>query len=274
MATDLDTRRSRRSILAAAAGAALATAASAVAKPLPADAADGDVVHVGDFNLVGTVTTGVSCSGTGPALRGTTTHDGSSAIGVLGYAATGPATGVTGQADGKRGVGVHGIATNVDGQFAYGIIGESLGNGGIGVLGQSRGQSSNGTGVSGSSDSPNGTGVVGTASAGTGVQGGAVDGIGVLATTVTGTALAVNGKATFSRSGRASVPAGKSHVDVDIPGGLLASANILATIQGFRSGVYVAGVRPNYPASGKARIYLNKVASASAVTSVGWFVVG
>jgi hypothetical protein len=39
-------------------------------------------------------------------------------------------------------------------------------------------------------------------------------------------------------------------------------------------GVYVAAVRPNYPVTGKARIYLNKVASTTASTAVGWLVVG
>ena len=117
-------------------------------------------------------------------------------------------------------------------------------------------------------------GVVGLGFAGQGVRGEAEDGVGVVATATTGTALEVDGKVTFSRSGRASVPAGKSYVDVVVPGGLLASANFLATIQGFRAGVYVAGVRSNYPANGKARIYLNKVASASTATPVGWFVLG
>jgi hypothetical protein len=33
-------------------------------------------------------------------------------------------------------------------------------------------------------------------------------------------------------------------------------------------------VRPNYPATGKFRIYLNKVASASEQTALAWFVLG
>ena len=38
------------------------------------------------------------------------------------------------------------------------------------------------------------------------------------------------------------------------------------------SGVSIAAVRTNYPVAGKARIYLTKVASTTASTSVGWFV--
>jgi hypothetical protein len=87
-------------------------------------------------------------------------------------------------------------------------------------------------------------------------------------------ALRVQGKAAFSRSGRATVPAGKLTVDVTVPGGLDGSPNILATLQLLRPGVYVAAVRPNFPSAGIARVYLNKVASPTAVTPVAWFVIG
>jgi hypothetical protein len=51
---------------------------------------------------------------------------------------------------------------------------------------------------------------------------------------------------------------------------------VLATIQTYRSGVTVAvsGVRLNYPSTGKARIYLTKIASSTSSTPVAWFVVG
>ena len=58
-----------------------------------------------------------------------------------------------------------------------------------------------------------------------------------------------------------------------MPGGLSASkSSVVATIQTYRPGVAIAGVRLNYPSTGKARIYLTKVASATATTPVGWLV--
>ncbi len=137
-------------------------------------------------------------------------------------------------------------------------------------------------GIYGYTDAGDGYGVVGVAAAMTGAAGGAgVCGrghdagmIGVLADSHLGVALKVVGAATFSRSGRASVPKKRAYVDVLVPGGIGAAANVLATIQMYRSGVWVAGVRRNYPVSGKARIYLNKVGSTTATTPVAWFVVG
>jgi len=89
-----------------------------------------------------------------------------------------------------------------------------------------------------------------------------------------GTALRVNGRARFSRSGRALVPKGRSYVDITVPGGLSSStSSVLATIQGYSAGAAVAGVRPNYPSTGKARIYLTRIASKTASTPVGWLVI-
>jgi hypothetical protein len=90
-----------------------------------------------------------------------------------------------------------------------------------------------------------------------------------------GSALIVNGRAKFSRSGRALVPKGRSYVDITVPGGLSSTtSSVLATIQGYSSGAAVSGVRPNYPSSGKARIYLTKIVSKTASTPVGWMVIG
>jgi hypothetical protein len=64
-------------------------------------------------------------------------------------------------------------------------------------------------------------------------------------------------------------------VDVTVPGGLsTTTSSLLATIQTYRGGVAVSGVRLNYPSAGKARIYLTKIASATATTPIGWFVIG
>jgi hypothetical protein len=118
-------------------------------------------------------------------------------------------------------------------------------------------------------------GVLAETTSGQAVRGVAMTtGTGGYFTSDTGTALEVAGKVKFQRSGKASVAANKSSVDVTVPGGLTSSAVVLATIQMNRTGVYIRGVRPNYPTTGKARIYLNKVASTSTTTPVGWLVVG
>jgi hypothetical protein len=97
-------------------------------------------------------------------------------------------------------------------------------------------------------------------------------GYGVLAKSnlATGTGLRVEGKASFNRSGRAKVAAGKSSVDVTVPGGLGGTPLVFANLTSYRAGVAVAAVRPNYPSSGKARIYLTKAVPSA--TYVAWFV--
>ncbi len=56
MSIDTASPRTRRALLAAALGAGAATVASALGRPLPARATDGDVIHVGD-DLTATTTT-------------------------------------------------------------------------------------------------------------------------------------------------------------------------------------------------------------------------
>jgi hypothetical protein len=63
-------------------------------------------------------------------------------------------------------------------------------------------------------------------------------------------------------------------VDVTVPGGLEPNPNVLATLQIKRGRVHVIAARPNYPSSGKVRIYLSDVASTTAATPVAWFVLG
>ncbi len=110
-----------------------------------------------------------------------------------------------------------------------------------------------------------------------GVVGQAPDALGFIGVSAIGpdaaTALSVTGKAAFSRSGSASVPKGKSFVDVSVPGGLSSGSLVVATPMLNRSGVYVQAAVPN-PSSGTFRINLNKVASSSSSTPVAWFVIG
>jgi hypothetical protein len=81
----------------------------------------------------------------------------------------------------------------------------------------------------------------------------------------------VNGKSRFSRAGKVFVRANKKYVDISVPGGIASNTILFANLQTYRSGAAIAAVRPNYPQSGKARIYLNKVASTTSSTPIGWF---
>lgn len=123
-----------------------------------------------------------------------------------------------------------------------------------------------------------GTGVFGetegvTATSGViGVANGEV-GVGVSALNPYGVGLFVRGKAKLaSRSGRVTVSAGKSFVDVDLrqKGGLTGTPLCFANLMSYRPGVFVTTVRPNYPADGRVRIYLNRAVSSN--TFVAWFV--
>jgi len=207
---------------------------------------------------------GFSGGGSAPAGPGKTgvygeaTQD-SASRGVYGFALAGQ--GVRGDASTGQGVngtattglGVQGVATT-----GQGVRGEATA-GGYGVHGQALG-ATGAHGVHGNSDT------------GQGVHGEATTGIGVQAVATTGVALAVSGRATFSRSGKVNVATGASSVDVTVAGGLTSSAIAFATVQFLHSGLYVVAARPNWPSAGKLRIYLSKAAIAS--TPVAWFVIG
>lgn len=211
--------------------------------------------------------------------------------GVLGQASSPDGFGVVGvNTAASGGAGVAGFAQSTSGQAA-GVQGQASSPDGFGVLGDSLaedptaramvGHAPAGTGVlgwAGGGEVPGGraaTGVFGYAAidaSAVGVRGESPAGTGVQAVSTTGNALRVSGKARFNRSGRASVAKGRTYVDVTVPGGLASNSIVSATIQMYRAGVAVAGVRLNYPATGKIRIYLTKVASTTSSTPVAWFV--
>jgi hypothetical protein len=98
-----------------------------------------------------------------------------------------------------------------------------------------------------------------------------------LAANDNGTGLSVFGKVKFTnRSGRVTVPAGRSSVDVDLRPtdlpfhGLEGTPLCFANVMSHRPGVFVTNVRPNHPVEGKIRIYLNR--SAPSPTYVAWLV--
>ena len=207
-----------------------------------------------------------------------------------------PATSVGVFACGNTGVAGRGAAVGVDGRGAWGVYGETEGSGNVvGVQGFTA--SAQGTAVRGENSAANGTGIRGNGGtggtgvhgahfgdAGIGVQGqgfgegtgvyGVAEGsgVGVLAASNDGTAMKVDGKAEFSRSGRAVVAgtaaSPKSFVVVSgVP--ITAKSLVLVTPQKSVSGVFVQGAVPNV-ADGKVKIVLNKAVTVS--YPVAWFV--
>jgi hypothetical protein len=159
----------------------------------------------------------------------------------------------------------------------------------IGVLGLSNAASSgfnpfSPAGVVGDSDispgvvgsSGQSSGVIGTTQGvgQCGVQG--VDnsggaGVGVSAESTTGTALQVEGVATFSRSGTVTVAAGKSSVQVT-QAQLSSASLVFANLQNLVKGVSIEAVVPNM-SSGSFTIQLSKPIPAPDTATIGWFVV-
>jgi hypothetical protein len=261
MAIESASPLSRRVLLVGALGAAATTAATAVGRPDVVRAVDGETVLVGHSYTASSATALETAAGV-TALAGNATGTGTSA-----------GTGVAGISSAGRGVFGH-SATYI------GVWGESYASDQPASVGNSI---NSGTGVFGFSGTaldelpavPANTGVYGVAfqdATAVGVEGQSTVGVGVLATATTGTALQVIGKAKFSRCGRATVLKGRSYVDIAVAGGLTARSMVHATLQTYRAGVAIAAVRTNYPAAGKARIYLTKVASTTSSTYVGWFV--
>jgi hypothetical protein len=280
-----DAAVSRRHILrrAGVTAAGIGVAAAGAATMLRADPvlADGEAIRVGgtytDATHATSIVNGtndadvlvVESKGTGSAITGRT-H---SATGVEGHSVE--ALGVWGTS--SRTVGVYGQGpTGVDGAgLKIGVYGQCLtgigvdGFGGdFGVRGRLFGDAS-GTAVYGETKgSPTQVAVLGDSDPyGYGVKGLTKDGIGVYAQAKGGYALQVDGRAVFSRSGMVTIAAGTSTTDVSV---YLSSASlVLATIQSYHAGVWVAGVSLN-TSDGLATIHLNKAAPAN--LKVGWFV--
>jgi hypothetical protein len=207
-------------------------------------------------NTVGTAVAGVSDSTADDAAaiygKLASTSPGARSVAILGQndGTGGFGAGVQGSHAGS-GVGVLGAAASttagigVQGSGPTGVFGLGL----VGVHGTAQGAAA--IGVRGTGTSPTGAGVVAENTAG-------------------GTALQVNGTASFTRSGTATVPARRSSATVS--GIALTSAGlVLATIQGNLAGVYVQGVTIVTGSPGSFAIHLNKAVPAS--TKVAWFIV-
>lgn len=251
MAEEHGALRSRRAILAAAAGSAAALAATA-ALPLAASAADPNDVVAGADNPT-TATTSVSnattdsiglggnATGTGYGVQATSTGG----AGLLAWSISGPPgldpanvsyTGAYGWAPTSSdptfvGVGVWGDSDDF-GVYGTGSVGV-YGYGGNGVFGES---------------------------AGTGAA------VVALASAASNLALDVHGKVKFSRSGRGSIAKNKSSLKVTLAG-VSTSSLVFAVLFSNRSGRYVRAV---VPTSGSFTIYLNTTVTST--TLVSWFV--
>lgn len=241
MADEAAAPRSRRALLTAAAGAAGALAASAVL-PLTAAAHDPDDVQKGVDNPT-TATTTITNSGTSIGFQGSSTGT----AGVLGWSVEAPSPDWYDPATSTAYTGVFGSApADPVTQFATGVWGDSPD---IGVFG------SGSAGVYGYG----GIGVIGeSASTSAGVL--------ALAQSATDVALEVQGKVKFSRSGRATIPTGKSNIKVTLAG-VNSGCRVFAVLHSNRTGRWVQSV---VPVTGSFTIYLNTTVTSA--TYVAWFV--
>jgi hypothetical protein len=253
---ELTTPRSRRALLAAAAGAAGALAANAV-MPLTAAAAPTNllteqpnptvattsVIDSGaDSNAFESHATG---TGVGYGLLGTSLDAG----GVVGWSVSEPDP-TWFEAAFTAYTGVFGSApAYIDSsQSATGVWGDSpdigvLGTGGNGVVGYGY------VGVEGDANSVAGS-----------------IGVWAWAPSTAQVALRVTGKVSLSRSGRKAMSSGSSSALIYL-GGVTTTSKVFAVLATSESGRWVRAV---VPAAGRFRIYLNTTLSSSAVVS--WFV--
>ncbi len=254
----------RRGLLAGAVGGAAVLAATAIEPAATLAGVDGDVIL------------GASNAATAPTTIDNSTAD------IDAFGATAAGDGVAVRAQTANGTGVHATVTAATGLSGnpIGVVGEVNGvDTGFGVVGTADiGVSGSGNiGVIGDSATLGGAGVFGYGeAAGCGVYG-AVGGappapalaVGVyaVATEPTGTALRVNGKAQFSRSGRIAVAAGRTAVVKLVPG-VTASSIVIATLQRAATGTWI---RAAVPSTGRFVVYFNRALPATTV--VGWFVI-
>ena len=253
------TVRTRRSLLTAAAGGAAALAVSAI-KPAGVAAAPTNMQT--ETNNATIAATGVTNSTTGTGANSTALFGtGSTGIGVQGRSTdtsdpendtrnagvVGIAGDGTAIADNIGLTGVYGYAdpSGVDGFVGSGVWGDSpdigvFGGGSIGVFGDG------GFGVLGSTSVPDGAGVFAES------------------TEADALALAVSGRAAFSRSGRSTINAGTKKKVINLVA-CTANTLVLAVLAQNRDGRYV---RAAVPEAGKFTIYLNR--NVGSDTKVSW----
>lgn len=265
-------RTSRRDLLAAAAGGASALAAQALASPLSVAAASTAVMTEVDNPTQAETSITADITGTDEepafAFEANIVDTGT---GLHGYSPGG--TAIIGDSDMRIGVAGRVADTSPLAGMSSGVVGisgaaDSTGVTGLGEVGVEAGGpigvfAVGTTAVIGIGDGLGppgqfGTGVYGYS--GTVAPPVAPNNIGVYARgDGASTALRVQGKATFSRSGRTYVGAGYYSRTITLAG-VTTSSLVLATLQTRRTGVYIAAA---VPAAGKFTVYLNKAVTAT-----------
>ena len=298
MDQDTTVRRSRRAVLGAALGGAAAVAATAVARPLSVNAANGGNAILGASNTSTTATSfqNTTNGDSEASIAGVHAGNGaaigaSSALGIGIWSASEDTTPTPDFTVASRKTGVFGVAgsatnaslnTDETGVYGFaelsenssGVWGES--STGIGVYGYGN------TGVLGIGDwgvyGSGNLGVLGdVGTTGTGVYGwtgnnappAPTAGVGVLARaeSTSQTALYAVGKVKFSRSGRTSVGSTSTSKKITMSG-VTTSSYVIATMQTSVSGLYVRAV---VPGSGYFTIYLSKAPGKTAY--IGYLVI-
>jgi hypothetical protein len=285
----------------AAAGAAAAAVASVIDASPAAAGTDGDVVLGGNGNIT-TTATGIEVTGTAAAYGFGVTDNGVASLhgitpAILGHAngqnfnsavyalSTGGFYGVRAEHFGTEGAAVY-AATSATATSGAAIIGESAGIGPA-LEGQTTSATNTFAVLDARSSSKGGalyalTGSIAVAPAVLATSGSAqpaLKGVGKsvpvgAAVPIAGNAaaLAVQGVATFTRSGVTALTTAGSSILVSVPGGLTATSHVLATLQGtFAGNVAVKSVAPN-TATGKITIYFTAAVPVGA--KVAWFVFG
>lgn len=149
------------------------------------------------------------------------------------------------------------------------VVGSTSRTGGVGVAGYASGQ--NGIAINAQTDGHSSTFAVKATSdpEGIGVDAHTVNGVGIRTTATGGYAIEIRGRAVFSRSGKVTFNTGQKSISVTRNGGqnyIGPDTIIVATIQGFADGTWVAGVIRN--GDQKFTIRLNRAAPKQLV--VGW----
>jgi len=264
--SELDTR-SRRAILTAAAGAAGALAAGALI-PAGVAAADPNDVVMGQNNPTTAPTSVTNSTADSTAFAGNATGTG------FGYGLQGTAVGGgSNAAPGSAGVFAWSTTAPdwspsvfdpsdlaLTGVYGYAPAGDQVNNAGTGVWGDSWDTGVYGTGATGVAGDGY-WGVFGRANPNPGSVG-----VYAYAPTTSSTALYVNGKAHFTRSGHTAVSKGKTSLKVTLAGTSSAS-KVFAVLGSNASGRYIRAI---VPASGSFTVYFNT--SLAAAAYVNWFV--
>ncbi len=261
--------RSRRELLAGAAGGVLGLVAGAIGRPLPAQAADGEAVLVGGEYTSTSVTkfTNGTTRNTARQTDSSTAIRGDSTFGIAVHGVSGSYASVWGESTsiaGVRGVSILGEGVSGSSTSGVGVSGVSLSTVGVGGQGPTvgvLGNSAAGVAVRGESDS------------GFGFYGRVMSGTGVYASSSSGYALRTSGRLRFEKAtGFATVTAGTKSIVVTPGFDLARSAKVLVTLQGNAGGLTTIHRVAINATAGTFTVYLT--ANARRAVNVAYLVLG